>query len=398
MKKIKLGIIGVFLTSTLLLSACDKVDVPAMIKKDDNIEPSKVVTEADFLNQPATNWASYREARDVKAIYMTGNTTGWKKRFHQLVDFMDKKEINSVVVDVKDDFGELTYKSLVPMAIEIEADKTIKDRDFIGTMKLLEEKDIYPIARIVTFKDRTAAGKRPDLAIKSKDGSIWRDNKGDAWLNPYNRDSWEYPIQIAEEAALKGFKEIQFDYVRFPTDGKRSLIDYGKDGEEEEMKDAIAGFLSYARERLAPLGVYVSADVFGLVTTVEDDMQLGQHLETLATSVDIICPMVYPSHYALGTYGVKYPDSDPYTIVKTSMETAKERIDNIETDETKAILRPWIQDFSAPWLKKDYGSNYVSYGPHQIREQKRATYDAGLDQWIFWNAGNKYTEDGYEDL
>lgn len=398
MKKIKLGIIGVFLTSTLLLSACDKVDVPAMMKKDDNIEPSKVVTEADFLNQPATNWASYRETRDVKAIYMTGNTTGWKKRFHQLVDFMDKKEINSVVVDVKDDFGELTYKSLVPMAIEIEADKTIKDRDFIGTMKLLEEKDIYPIARIVTFKDRTAAGKRPDLAIKSKDGSIWRDNKGDAWLNPYNRDSWEYPIQIAEEAALKGFKEIQFDYVRFPTDGKRSLIDYGKDGEEEEMQDAIAGFLSYARERLAPLGVYVSADVFGLVTTVEDDMQLGQHLETLATSVDIICPMVYPSHYALGTYGVKYPDSDPYTIVKTSMETAKERIDNIETDETKAILRPWIQDFSAPWLKREYGSNYVSYGPHQIREQKRATYDAGLDQWIFWNAGNKYTEDGYEDL
>lgn len=398
MKKIKIGIISVFLASAILLSACDKVDMPAMSNKNGKIEPSKIVTELDFLKQPVTNWASYRENIDVKAIYITGNTTGWKTRFHELVEFIDKKEINAVVVDVKDDYGELTYKSLVPMAIAIGADKTIKDKDFIGTMQLLEQKEIYPIARIVTFKDRTAAGKRPDLAVKASDGSVWRDNKGDAWLNPYNRDAWEYPIQIAEEAALKGFKEIQFDYVRFPTDGKRSLIDYGKAGKEEKMQDAIAGFLSYARERLAPLGVYVSADVFGLVTTVNDDMQLGQHLETLATSVDIICPMVYPSHYALGTYGVNYPDSDPYTIVKTSMESAKERIDAIDTDETKAILRPWIQDFSAPWLKGQYGSNYVSYGPHQLREQKRATYDAGVNQWIFWNAGNKYTEEGFEDL
>src|SRR5699024_9151589 len=128
------------------------------------------------------------------------------------------------------------------------------------------------------------------------DGSVWRDNKGDAWLNPYNRDSWEYLIQIAEEAAISGFKEIQFDYVRFPTDGKRELIDYGPAG-EELMQDAIAGFLRQARERLAPHGVLVSADVFGLVTTVNDDMKLGQHLETLATAVDIISPMVYPSHY-----------------------------------------------------------------------------------------------------
>lgn len=126
-----------------------------------------------------------------------------------------------------------------------------------------------------------------------------------------------------------------------------------------------------------------SADAFGLLTTSDDDISLGQHLETLATSVDIICPMVYPSHYAMGTYGVAYPDPDPYTIVKTSMKIAQERIDNIDTEEPKAILRPWIQDFSAPWLKSQYGSNYVSYGPHQIREQKRATYDAGIDHWIF---------------
>ncbi len=384
-----MGIILIFLISSLLLSSCRK-----SINNKSTKDIPDIRTEVDFLNQPNTNWASYRETRDIKSIYMTGNTTGWKKRFHELVDFMDNTEINATVIDIKDDFGELTYNSMIPMVKQVEADKNIKDKDFMGTMDLLEEKDIYTIARIVTFKDRTAAGKRPDLAVKSKDGSIWRDNKGDAWLNPYNRQSWEYPIKIAEEAALKGFKEIQFDYVRFPTDGKRDLIEYG-DVNGEHMQDAIAGFLSHARERLAPLGVYVSADAFGLVTTAEDDMGLGQHLESLAKSVDIICPMVYPSHYALGTYGITYPDSNPYAIVKKSMEVAKKRIDAMDTKEQKAILRPWLQDFSAPWLRQDYGSNYVSYGPEQIKDQKRATYDAGLTQWIFWNAANKFTENGY---
>ncbi|MDR7857908.1 putative glycoside hydrolase [Tissierella sp.] len=391
-RRIKLGAL---LISTLILSGCAKIETAIsgvdVVKED----APNIITEVDYLKQPSTNWASYKEMIDVKSIYMTGHTLGWKTRFHKLVQFIDETEINAVVIDVKDDFGEMTYKSSVPMVQEVEADKVIRDKDFVGSMKLLAEKDIYPIARIVSFKDKTAASKRPDLAVKTKDGSVWRDNKGDAWLNPYNRDAWEYLVEIAEEAALKGFKEIQFDYVRFPTDGKRDLIDYGAAG-EEPMRDAIAGFLSYARERLAPHGVYVSADIFGLVTTVEDDMRLGQHLETLATAVDILCPMVYPSHYALGTYGVKYPDADPYTIVNTSMKIAKERIDKIETTEKKAILRPWLQDFSAPWLKREYGANYTPYGAEQLRAQKKATYDADLTQWIFWNAGNKYTEEGYE--
>ncbi|HZJ98562.1 MAG TPA: putative glycoside hydrolase, partial [Tissierellaceae bacterium] len=320
MKKSKMVIMGILLISSILLSACDKFDIPPIrMPKFGKKNIPEIITEIDFLRQPDTNWASYRETREVRSIYMTGNTVGWKDRFHELVNFINATELNATVIDIKDDYGELTYNSMIPMVKEVEADKTTKDKNFTETMKLLEEKDIYTIARIVTFKDRTAASKKPDLAVMSKDGSIWRDNKGDAWLNPYNRESWEYPIQIAEEAALKGFKEIQFDYVRFPTDGKIDLIEYGDLG-REHMQVAIAEFLSYARERLAPLGVYVSADVFGLVTTVENDMGLGQHLETLATAVDIICPMVYPSHYALGTYGIKYPDSDPYGIVKRSME------------------------------------------------------------------------------
>lgn len=292
----------------------------------------------------------------------------------------------------------MTYESYLDIVEKVDAVKDVKDRNFDKTMNEILEKDIYPIARIVTFKDKTAASALPEYGVKTQSGGLWRDNKGDAWLNPYLKSSWDYPIQIAEEAALRGFKEIQFDYVRFPTDGKRDLIRYDKDDEDETMAEAIANFLDYARERLSPYGVVVSADVFGLVTTSEDDMQLGQHLETMATSVDIICPMVYPSHYALGTYGVKYPDSDPYTIVKESMKVAQERIDNMETSEKKAVLRPWLQDFSAPWLRGQYGSNYVEYGPKQIKAQKDATYDVGIDEWIFWNASNKYTDGGYEKI
>lgn len=349
----------------------------------------------DHLVQPQTNWGVYKEKIKVKGIYLTGNTLAYEARFNSLVDLLNSTELNTMVIDVKDDLGILTYKSNLDMVNELGADKHAKVKNFYEKMKILRDNNIYPIARIVTFKDRLASSKRPDLAIKSKDGTVWRDNKGDSWLNPYNKESWEYPIRIAEEAALMGFKEIQFDYVRFPTDGNRSLIDYGPIAQEKSMAEAISEFLQYARERLEPKGVYVSADVFGLVTTVKDDMRIGQHLETLATSVDIICPMVYPSHYALGTYGVAYPDSNPYPIVYESMSQAKKRIEKLKTDDRKAILRPWLQDFSAPWLKKSYGEHYITYGPEQIRAQIKATYDAGLEEWIFWNAGNKYTEHAY---
>lgn len=357
---------------------------------------SLIDSEVDYLVQPPINYAPFKEKVEVKGIYMTGSTVGYENRFNELVDLISKTELNSVVIDIKDDFGELTYPSDISFAKEIGADRNIKVENVNTILEILREKEIYPIARIVTFKDRIAASEKPELAIKSKDGSVWRDNKGDAWLNPYNKDSWEYPIEIAEEAALKGFKEIQFDYVRFPSDGKTKEIDYGQAENNKTMAKAISEFLEYARERLEPLGVYVSADVFGLATTAEDDLGLGQHLETIATSVDIISPMVYPSHYALGSFGVEYPDAEPYKIVYISLSTALERMEKIPDNKHKALIRPWLQDFSAPWLKKQYGPNYTNYGPEEIKAQIKACKDLGLKEWIFWNAGNVYTKEGYE--
>lgn len=353
---------------------------------------SKEVTlePEDYLLQPDISWEPYKITRKVKAIFMTGHSIGLTERFNNVVKLTGDTVINSWVIDVKDDYGTLTYSSEIPLVKEVAADRIIKVRDFHSKMEVLREKDIYPIARIVTFKDKQVTSSRPDLAIKSKTGQVWRDRKGDSWLNPYNRDSWEYVIDIAKEAAGKGFKEIQFDYVRFPTDGDRSMIDYGSAALNETKYEAIAAFLAHAREELKEYGVYISADIFGLVTTVSDDMGLGQHLETLSTATDILSPMVYPSHYALGTYGVPKPDFDPYTIVYTSMNRARERIEAVDTAETKAKLRPWLQDFTASYLGQGY---YKTYGVEEVKAQIKATYDAGLEEWILWNAGNRYTWD-----
>lgn len=351
------------------------------------------VTTPSVPDEPAQEEEKPKEPeyREVRGVYLTGNSAGLESRFNHFVDLVNKTELNALVIDVKDDYGQISYKSNVPMVKELEADKVPKIRDINKAIDTLNQNDIYPIARIVTFKDSIAANSRPEMAIKTKGGAVWKDYKKNSWLNPYNKDSWEYPISVAEEAADLGFKEIQFDYVRFPTDGDRSQIDYGQAGKEKTMAEAISEFLSYARERLKKKGVVVSADIYGLVTTVKDDMGIGQHLETVSASVDVLCPMVYPSHYAFGSYGVKYPDLEPYKTVYTSLSTAKQRIDSMPSDVQKAKLRPWLQDFTGSWLRPK--SAYKVYTAEDVKAQIKAAYDSGLKEWILWNAGNKYTEE-----
>lgn len=339
-----------------------------------------------YLRQPRADMAAMRVPVKVKGIYLSGYSAGGQ-RFYQLLELVKRTELNAMVIDVKDDMGDVTYKSRNPMVQFVGANQIIKIKDIDKRMAKLKKNNVYAIARIVTFKDNKAASRRPDLAIKTTSGTVWRDNKGNAWLNPYNREAWDYVLSVAEEAVEKGFDEIQFDYVRFPTDGNRSIIDYGETGQRETMAQAISAFLKYATQRLNSRGVYVSADIFGQVTTNSDDMGLGQYLEDLAVSTDILCPMVYPSHYYPGVYGVEYPDFEPYKIVYTSMSTAFKRIERIEGKGKKAILRPWLQDFTATYLPE-----YQVYGPEQVRDQIKATYDSGLDQWLLWNAGNVYTE------
>lgn len=339
-----------------------------------------------YLDQTTPVWDLMKDHTEVRGIYMTGHTVSNKKKFDSLIKLIDETELNAVVIDVKSDEGLVLYQTDLPDVQFSGANNNIIIEDINAVLKQLKAKDIYTIARVVTFKDNKAASKFPNLAVKTTSGTIWRDRNGQAWLNPYNKEAWNYILDIAEEAAVKGFEEIQFDYVRFPTDGNLKLIDYGA-LKDKSKAQAIGDFLRYSREVLSDMGAVTSADVFGLVTTAENDMNIGQQLEYLADSVDVICPMVYPSHYGKGSYGVAEPDFEPYKIVHYSMKRAKERIDKHESSIAK--LRPWLQDFSAVYLPR-----YKKYGPAEIRAQIKATNDAGVKEWILWNASNRYTEGG----
>lgn len=342
--------------------------------------------DSTYLRHSAPDWSLMKQDTAVKGIYMTALTVTNQEKFAKLIKLIDETELNAVVIDVKSDEGMVMYQTEIADAQFAGANTKVIIEDIDSVLKLLNEKNIYPIARIVTFKDNKAASKFPNLAVKNTSGTVWRDRNKQAWLNPYNKEAWDYVVSIAEEAAAKGFKEIQFDYVRFPTDGNLKLINYGSSASKSKPQ-AIADFLKYAREKLSDMGVVVSADVFGLVTTAESDMNIGQLLEPLAESVDVICPMVYPSHYGKGSYGVAEPDFEPYKIVNYSMKVAKQRLD--KNEQSIARLRPWLQDFSAVYLPK-----YKKYGPAEIRAQIKATNDAGVEEWILWNAANRYTVGG----
>lgn len=318
-----------------------------------------------------------KEPVKVKGIYMSGAVFNSSQLFHNLVRLIDETELNAVVIDMKDDTGYLTDEMEIPVARAIKA-RVHRGGDMEANMSLLAGKNIYPIARIVVFKDPTLAEGMPELAIKNVNGTLWRDRKGLAWVDPHNKKVWEYAVDVAKEAAKRGFREIQFDYVRFPTDGDVKYAVYpSATGQKKE--DVIKDFLAYAKKELEPYNVFIAADVFGLTTLTLDDMGMGQKFEKVIEEVDYVCPMVYPSHYGPGNYGFGNPNAYPYEVVKNSL------LDGLKKAQGSAVvIRPWLQDFNL-------GS--PRYGPKEVRVQIEATYDVGLEEWILWNAGNRYTRE-----
>lgn len=298
----------------------------------------------------------------AKGIYLTAHTVGLPERTHRLMSLVETTELNALVVDFKDDDGTLTHQA--------HADQ-LKD-----LLRRANRKGIYSIARIVTFKDPRAARSRPELALRRRSGTVWHDRTGAGWLDPSLRDTWEYNLALAQEAVSYGFQEIQFDYVRFPSDGDVSAIAYPNLGGLPKQ-EVIAQFLQWARERLASSGARVSADIFGLVTTVSDDMGIGQALERVASGVDIISPMVYPSHYSPGNYGLADPEASPYLTVRRGLEDGIRRLGQ----DKKGTWRPWLQDFSLR----------IDYTPEMVSQQIRAVEELGIGEWLLWNPGNRYS-------
>jgi len=340
------------------------------------------------MEKLAEEWAAverYRmpERPTVRGIYLTSYSVRNEAMFQSLIDLVDRTELNAMVINVKDDWGNVTFET--DLALAQEAGAVHPD---LGDAKRLtarlKEKGIYSIARVVTFKDAWVPDARPELAVARVGGGVWEDYNGVTWLNPYSREAWDYIVSVAKKAAEAGFDEIQFDYVRFPTDGNLDAIVYpGKDDRPREQ--VIADFLDYARRELRPFRVWTSADVFGLVTSTPDDMGIGQLLEPASAAVDVISPMVYPSHYIPGNLGVADPNSMPYETVYRSMMDVKERWEAAGLTG-KVTMRPWLQDFS--WGHP--------YGPAEVRAQIQATYDAGFSEWLLWNAANEYTEAALE--
>lgn len=319
-----------------------------------------------------------REVEKIHGIYLPPNSP-YLRDVDTLIERLESTRVNAVVIDVKGDNGRLLYDSRLPLAHEIGAVRPLLS-DMERVVERLQEAGIFVIARLVVFKDNILASERPEWAIQLPNERVWRDRKGTGWVNPYHPKAWEYILDVALEVAEMGFREIQFDYVRFPTDGNVSLARYPVgSGDFSSESAAIAGFLRRAKNRLGPAGVYVSADVFGLVPSVKGDMGIGQQWEEIVQEVDFVCPMAYPSHYGPGVYGLVDPDSSPYETVFSTVRDGVNRMELLPPPVAK--IRPWVQDFSMR----------ARYGPQEVKDQIRAVEEHGSSQWLLWNPSGVYT-------
>jgi len=334
------------------------------------------------LDQP-TYQVLYRPAKiESKGIYLTAYTAGDKIRRQALVDLVNQTELNSLVVDIKDSSGRIFFDTNIPLANEIGAEE-IRISDLRDWLVQLKGQGIYTIARIVVFQDPYLAVKKPETALKSKSGGIWRDYKGQSWVDPTSRLVWDYNLDLAQAAADIGFAEINFDYIRFPSDGNIKQIVYANLANDSyEAKSAVmAKFYRYLGQRMAFAPVYTSADLFGMTLWRSDGMNIGQRYEDAAPYFDYISPMVYPSHYPAGFEGFSNPADHPYEGIYRSLIRAADI-----APQAKAQLRPWLQDFNLGAV----------YTPAMIQQEKQAAYDASSTGWLLWNASNRYTTGGLE--
>ncbi|MFL5542814.1 MAG: putative glycoside hydrolase, partial [Longimicrobiaceae bacterium] len=323
--------------------------------------------------------------RVIRGIYVSAYAAGNPVTRARLLALTDTTELNTWVVDVKDEDG-VRYPSALPLAVEATHVRSIPVRDLRALGDTLRAHGIHAIARIVVFKDPRLSRAHPDWSIRQPGGALWRDKVGNTWVNPWDRRVWEYDISIAEEAARAGFREVQFDYVRFP-EAYRSLPRQVFPTAVGSKADAISGFLAEAGRRLHPLGASVTADVFGLTMNDPLDVGIGQQWERLSSTADHLLPMVYPSHY-FPTHlpGIHRPNRMPYETVFTSVGEGVIRNRRLQAAGVRpARIVPWLQAFTATWNDRAF-----RYGPAQARAQMQAVYDVGLEDWIFWNPNSHY--------
>lgn len=357
-------------------------------------ETSISIIEKDQFSRFTYNSGYHFEYPDaVRGIYSTGNSAGGS-RFETLVDLIDSTDLNAIVIDIKEDNGNLTFKPDEDSPYSDIALNFIDDPEEM--MGVLEEKGIYPIARIVVFKDTVLAKKRPDLSF-TENGNVWVNNKEEAFVNPFSKEVWEYNVEVAKMAAEMGFQEIQFDYVRFAEgfENKDETLEYSlgdyensDSGNIKRRVEAVTDFVKYAREELSYYDVDLAVDIFGYAATIEETPGIGQNFSKISENVDVISSMIYPSHWT-SYFGIEIPDMEPYRLVTEYAEVENELLDGLDNPP---MSRPWIQDFDAPWLYKAQGKPTFHYGKEEVEAQIKALNENGIDEYLIWNAGNVYTE------
>ncbi len=316
----------------------------------------------------------------VRALYVNAWAFGGQ-RLEQLLDLAQGTEVNSFVIDVKDDTGYLTYRSEVPTARAIGANSQLRARDIRARLARLQARGIHPIARIVVAKDPLLAERKPAWAIRDRNGGLWHDRKGKTWVDAFQDSVWVYASQLAAEAVQMGFAEIQYDYVRFPDEppSRRASALFARQTPQESTREGVAHGLAILRERTHALGVPYTIDVFGLTTSATGDMGIGQVWEDLVQSADAVLPMVYPSHYNHGEYGFAHPNAEPYGVIRRALQDGIRRSQRL--GKTTAEIRPYLQAFTlgAP-----------RYEPEHVRAQIRAAKELGVTSWVLWNPRSVY--------
>lgn len=383
-----LGVVVILVTVIgALLAFGDSYEYTATPQAE-NSEVAQNVNVPDKVAEEKFVATHIETPENVRGVYMTSWLGGVKDsdgNFYareNLMKMIDETELNSMVIDIKDDTGNIAYE-VFDHELKKIGSATTRIPDIRAFLKKLHEKNIYAIGRIAVFQDPYFVKLHPELAVKrASDGGVWKDRKGLTWLDAGAQGVWDYVIMIAKDAYNSGFDEVQFDYVRFPTDGNLQDIAYPFfDSAQSTRAIQMDKFFVYAGNKLSSANIPASVDLFGLTMTAMDDLGIGQILELAAANFDFVSPMVYPSHFAKGSYGYENPNDHSYDIVKEALIGGIAKLNNASTSPDK--IRPWLQDF-------DYGGRYDATA---VRAQIQAVYDAGLTSWLLWDPSVKYEKD-----
>jgi len=319
----------------------------------------------------------------IKALYVSFWAVRSEKYMQRILELAKTTEINTVIIDIKNEYGNLSYKTNVKLAKDIGAHsrRTISDIDLF--IKRLKEHDLYVIGRIVVFKDDRLASKRDEFALKELNGNVWRNKEKLAWVDPFEPSVHEYVAEIAADAASHGFDEINFDYVRFPI---KSDLNFRKKLNQENRIEAITSFLMTANKALAPYNIFTSADTYGYVCWNNNDTRIGHTIKSLSEQVDYIAPMLYPSGFAPGILGFKDPTDHPYEIINASINEALKK-----ADIPASRFRPWLQSF------KDYSFDRKFFRSKEVSLQIKGAEHASCSGWMLWNPSSRFSQKGLQD-